>query len=155
MRKLLILGAAAAALAVPAFAQPPAYDEDDYAYEEEVEGPEPAPVLPHPGEVREIAGAMDRLVGAVMDLPIGGIARAVDPYGANSVPPGATVRDMATRDDPYAEARIRAGIHGATRGVGAMSEALARAMPVLQRSIEQVSRDMEAAIDQADIGRPY
>jgi len=160
MRKLLILGAALI-VAVPAIAQPdyddrPAPDED-VAYEEEWEEPAepPAPVLPHPGEVREIAGAMDRLVGAVMDLPIGGIARAVDPYGASNVPPGATVRDMATRDDPYAEARIRGGIQGATRGVGAMSEALARAVPVLQRSFEQVSRDLERAMDEVDAGRPY
>ncbi len=166
MRKLLILGAALI-VAVPVIAQPryeprPApdqevvYDEDvadDEVYDEPA-GP-PAAVLPHPGEVREIAGAMDRLLAAVMDLPIGGIARAVDPYGTSNVPPGATVRDMATRDDPYAEQRIRAGIQGATRGVGAMSEALARAMPVLQRSFEQVSRDLERAMDEVDAGRPY
>lgn len=168
MRKLLIVGAAAAALTVPAFAQPrapepPVYEHEEEDYEEQGRYEEerneddygrPAPVLPQPGEVREMAGAMDRLLGAVMDLPIGGIARAIDPYGRSNVPPGATVRDMATRDDPYAEQRIRAGLDGATRGVGAMSEALTRALPVLQRSFEQVSRDMEAAMEQAEIGRP-
>jgi len=167
MRKLLFLGAAML-IAAPAAAQPAAsvddaryeaplpqamgddedWDEEDYdRYREEQAAP---PVL-HPGQVEAMGGAMDRLLGAVLDLPIGGIAAAIDPYNRGRIPPGATVRDMASRDDPYAEQRLRAGIRGATRGVGAMSQALARVMPVLERSIEQVEREMEAAIDQADI----
>jgi hypothetical protein len=125
------------------------YDRQDYGRQDRREaGP---PVL-HPGQARAMAGAMDRLLGAVLDLPIGGIAAAVDPYGRGGYHPGATVRDMATRDDPYAEARMRAGIRGATRGVGAMSEALTRMMPVLQRSIDEVGREIAGAMDEADLG---
>jgi hypothetical protein len=122
----------------------PNYDQDEL----DEAGP---PVL-HPGQVQAMGGAMDRLLRAVMDLPIGGIAAAVDPYGRSRYHPGATVRDMATRDDPYAEARMRAGIRGATRGVGAMSQAIARMMPVLQRSIDEVGREIEGAMDEADMG---
>jgi undecaprenyl-diphosphatase len=111
-----------------------------------------APPIVQPGQVEAMGGAMDRLVGAVMSLPIGGIAAAVDPYNRGGIHPNATVRDMATRDDPYAEERMRAGIRGATRGVGAMGQALARAMPVLERSIREVEREMEAAMDQVDRG---
>ena len=171
MRNLLILGAAVLA-AAPLAAQPagsdrgPRYDAqradaeredeawDDEDFEaEEREARGNGPVI-QPGQVQAMAGAMDRLLGAVMDLPIGGIAAAVDPYNRGRIDPRTTVRDMATRDDPYAEQRMRAGIQGASRGVGAMSQALARVMPVLERSIDEVGREIEGAMDQADIGRP-
>ncbi len=170
MRKLLFLGAALL-VAAPVLAQPTARDDDarydapmpeamaedeDEQWDEEdrYEQDRVAPPVVHPGQVEAMGGAMDRLLGAVMSLPIGGIAAAIDPYNRGGIHPNATVRDMATRDDPFAEQRMRAGIRGATRGVGAMSQALARVMPVLERSIEQVEREMDAAMDQADIGRP-
>jgi hypothetical protein len=145
MRKSLIAAAALVA-AAPAIAQP-AYDED-LADEARTE-------ILDPREVGEMARMMDRLVGAVMDLPIGGIAQALDPEDRGGVRRDETLRDMAERDDPYAEERIRAGIHGATRGIGVMSEALARMMPVLQRSLEEVSRSIETAVDEAVPGRRY
>lgn len=171
MRKLLLLGAAML-VASPILAQPagrvdgPAYDapmpgpsaEDGEWEDEDYQGEDRgrmAPPVVHPGQVEAMGGAMDRLLGAVLNLPIGGIAAAVDPYGRSNVPPGATVRDMATRDDPYAEQKLRAGIRGATRGVGAMSQALARVMPELERTIEQVEREVEAAVDAAEPRRPY
>jgi hypothetical protein len=171
MRKLIFLGAAMI-VAAPVFAQSAAYDADaryeapmpqamthDEEWDEEgyggYEQDEVGPPVLHPGQVEAMGGAMDRLLGAIMNLPIGGIAEAIDPYNRGRIPPGATVRDMASRDDPYAEQRLRAGIRGATRGVGAMSQALARVMPELERSIEQVEREMEAAIGAADIRRPY
>jgi hypothetical protein len=171
MRKLLFLGAAML-VAAPLAAQPAAYDDgarydapmpqamaDDEDWDAEeaeeydrYEQDEVAPPVLHPGQVEAMGGAMDRLLGAIMNLPIGGIAAAVVPYNRGHIPPGATVRDMASRDDPFAEQRLRAGIRGATRGVGAMSHALAQMMPVLERSIEQVEREMEAAIGQVDQG---
>ena len=166
MRKLLFLGAALI-VAAPVLAQPTARDDDarydapmpeamaddeEWDGEDRYEQDRVAPPVIHPGQVEAMGGAMDRLLGAVMSLPIGGIAAAVDPYNRGGIHPNATVRDMATRDDPYAEQRMRAGIRGATRGVGAMSQALERVMPVLARSIEEVEREVEAAIDQADRG---
>jgi hypothetical protein len=97
-------------------------------------------------EVAEVAQSMDRLVGAVMDLPIGGIMAAVDPEGRNQYRRNETVRDMATRDDPEAEARIRGGIHASTAGIGAMSQALAQMMPVFRRSMEEMERNMDRAL---------
>jgi len=158
MRKMLILGAALLA-AAPLAAQPGRYDErpvtrapadgEDWGQEDFGRG---APPVLDPRQMQAMAGAIDRLLGAVMDLPIGGIAAAVDPHNRGGYHPGATVRDMATRDDPHAEARMRAGIHGATRGIGAMSQALTRVMPVLERSLAEVGREIEAAIDAADLG---
>jgi hypothetical protein len=181
MRKLLLIGAAVL-VAAPVIAQPSAspdtayqaplpeamsddeqwdapdydrrdydprdYDRQDYARDERHRG---APMLDQ-RQVQAMAGAMERLIGAVMDLPIGGIAAAVDPYGRGGYHPGATVRDMATRDDPYAEQRMRAGIRGAGRSVGVMSRALERVMPELERSLDQVGREIEAAMEESDLG---
>lgn len=145
MRKLIIAGAALLA-AAPASAQPPAYDDD---YEVRDERPLDA------RDVGRMAIAMDRMVGAIMDLPVGGIAAAVDPLGRGGVHPRDTVRDLAERDDPYAEQRIRAGIRGTARSVGAMSESFARMLPVLRRSIDEMSRSVEAAMDEAAYRDPY
>ncbi len=150
MRKFLILGAALLA-AVPAFAQPPVYDEEP-VYEEELD--EAAPVRVDPRQLQAMGGVMDRLVGAVMDLPIGGIVAAVDPLGRGEYRRGDTVRDMATRDDPYAEERLRSGIRGATRSVGVMSGALARMLPVLERSLREMEHSFEEAIDEVRDERP-
>jgi len=51
--------------------------------------------------------------------------------------------------------RIRAGIRGTARGVGAMSDSLARMAPVLRRSIDEMRRSFEDAIDEAEYGDPY
>jgi hypothetical protein len=144
MRKLLITGALLLT-AAPALAQPPASD-DEWA-------PDEAEMSVDPRAIHEMAQSMERLLGAVMDLPIGGIAAAVDPLGRSGYRPGDTVRDMATRDDPYAEERLRAGIAGSTRSFSAMSQALARMMPTLRRSMEEVRRSVEEAIEESDIGR--
>ena len=167
MRNLLFAGAALG-LAIPALAlaqrsdvPPPLpaaavdyVDEDEPVYAGEVDygdhesEPERGPLI-DPREAAEMAQNMDRLVGAVMNLPIGGIVAAVNPEAALEYGPNATVRDMATRDDPDAEARIRGGIRASAAGAGAMSQALAQIMPVLERTMQQVERDMDAAM------RPY
>ena len=60
-----------------------------------------------------------------------------------------TVRDVATRDDPYAEARMRGSIDAITDNMGLMTEQLAVLIPVLSRSMIDLERRMEEAI------RPY
>ena len=151
MRKLILAGAALVA-AAPALAQPPADvppPVDGYVeYEDE------APAL-DPRQVDDMATRMDRMVGAIMSIPIGPIVEAVDPYGRGRYRRGDTIRDMATRDDPYAEERIRRGIQASARGMGAINQALARAMPALRRSLDEVRRTMEQAIDEADGRRGY
>jgi len=156
MRKFLIAAAALGAFSAPAFAQPyepgepVPYQEE---FEEEFEG-EDAFVL-DPAEIGRMAGVMDRMVGALMNLPIGGIAEAVDPLGRSGIGRGDTLRDVAGREDPFVEERIRAGIQGATRGLGAMSQAMQRMMPALRRSLDEISRSFEDAMAEVDQGRSY
>jgi len=156
MRKFLIAAAALGAISAPAFAQP--YEpREPVPYEEDFEGEfgeEDAFVL-DPAEIARMAGVMDRMLGAIMNLPIGGIAEAVDPLGRSGIGRGDTLRDVAGREDPFVEQRIRAGIQGATSGLGAISKALTRMMPALRRSLDEVSRSFEDAMAEVDAGRPY
>jgi hypothetical protein len=134
MRKLLI-AATAIALAAPAAAQPSGHDREDDIVE----------VLPDRREMAAMTGSLDRLVGALLDLPIGGIVAAVDPEGRGGYRRADRLRDLS--DDPYVEERLRGTIRGTSAGMGAMVEAMAVMTPVLRRSLEDARRRMEDAIE--------
>lgn len=141
MRKLLIT-AASLAFAAPAVAQP-------YPYPE-APGEEVVRELPSTHEVEAMGHVMERMVGAVMDMPVGGIVEAMEPGRYHSeAERNRTVRDFATRDDPYAEARMRGSIDAITGQMGLMTEQLAALIPVLSRSMIDLERRMEEAM------RPY
>lgn len=141
MRKLLI-SAASLAFAAPALAQP-------YPYPE-VPGDEVARELPSTHEIDAMGNVMERMVGAVMDMPVGGIVEAMEPGRYHSeAERNRTVRDMATRDDPYAEERMRGSIDAITGQMELMTEQLAMLIPVLSRSMIDLERRMEEAM------RPY
>ena len=164
MRKLLFLGAML--IAAPLAAQPAGprddrgydapmpeamsdeedWDEEDYG--QDVRGGMAPPVL-HPGQVEAMGGAMDRLLGAIMNLPIGGIAAAIDPYNRGRIPPGATVRDMASRDDPYFEERLRDSLQRNGADMGRAMEQIAIAAPALRRALGEVERSVERSIDES------
>ena len=143
MRKILIAAAGALTLAAPAFAQPlPA--EAPSAY------PDPADdeftrALPHPYDVEEAGDALGRAVGAIMNVPVGGGVKAVDPTAR--VRRDETLGDLARRDDPYAEDRIQDEMHGLTLKMADMMRQVAVVAPVLRRSLADLERDLGRAID--------
>src|SRR3954447_11369567 len=93
MRLLLIAAAAAALAAVPAAAQPPRPSE----------------------RVQDYAPAIDRAADAMLNLDVGPIMDAVDPYGRHH---RRTLRDMARRNDPDFEHRMHATIYGTAATMG-------------------------------------
>ena len=130
MRRMLIgpiAGTIAAAFFVtPALAQPPA--------------PQPA----RPGElVEEYAPAIDRAADAMMNLDVGPIVDAVDPYGRHH---HRTLRDMARRNDPDFERRMHATIYGTAATMGRAADVVAAAQPALRRAVAQFEHDMAAAM---------
>jgi hypothetical protein len=139
LRKLLI-PAVGLALAAPALAQ-------TYPYPDQTEV---AREVPSAQEIDALGTVMERMVGAMMDMPIGGIVEAMEPGRVmTEAERNQTVRDMATRDDPYAEERMRGSIHAMTGQMGLMTEQLAVLIPVLSRSMVDFERRMEEAM------RPY
>lgn len=139
MRKLIIAAsvlAPALLAAAPAAAQP-RYDPRD---EEIVRS------LPHPGEVEELGDTLGRVAEAILDVPIGPIADAVDPMRRGRHR-DETLGDIASRDDPYVRERLRDQVGAATIGVSAAIEQLAVVTPALRRSLEDATRRIEDAMD--------
>ena len=133
MRKL-ILAASVLACAAPAFSQPYLDRRDD----------EIVRALPHPGQIEEVGDTVGRVAEAIMDVPVGPIADAIDPY-----------RRRGHRDDPYARERMRDQIGAATVGLGAILSELAVVTPVLRRSLEDATRRMEDAMQGRGPSRDY
>ena len=144
MHRLLI--AAAAAFAAPAFAQ----DAGPDPLEDEIRR-----AVPPAAQVEAMAPALDRSVGVLMNVDVGPILDAADPwrrrpgYGRR----GRTIGALASRDDPYFEARVRSSIYGATADIGRMMHAFGAAAPALARSLREIERAMGAAIDDYHRGR--
>ena len=143
--RILIIAAGVFAFAVPAAAQPGPDQRDDEITRD----------LPAPGEIAEMGDALGRVADVMMDVDVGPIVDAVDPYhrryGRRYHP--RTIGDLASRDDPYARERIRASIDVATYGLEAAIRQIAIVTPVLRRSIEDATRRMDDAMRSRDYRR--
>ncbi|HST35589.1 MAG TPA: hypothetical protein VLK25_03040 [Allosphingosinicella sp.] len=139
MRKLLIAVAAGAVFAAnPALAQDdPIFDDEPYAEVEDA--------LPPGEEIEEMAPAIDGAAGALLDVDVGPVLDAADPYRRHHWRGRRTLGDLARRDDPYFDARLRDSIYGTTAELGRMMDAIAAATPAMRRSFYE----MERAIDRA------
>jgi len=112
--------------------------------------------LPPPGEVERIGDAIARATDALMDVDIGPVADALDPYHRRYRHGGReTLGDLASRRDPYARERMRSEIGAVTVGLGAAVEQFAVLTPILRRSLEEATRRMEDAIARGRYARPH
>ena len=140
MHKLIISAAvAAAAFAAPAFAQPPA-DPDPIG-----EGIERA--IPPAEEVEAMAPTLDRMMGVLLNVDVGPLIDAADPYRRHPGygRPGRTIGVMGGNGDPHFQDRMRSSVYGATADMGRMMQAFRSAAPGLARSV----REMEGALGTA------
>jgi len=144
MRKLIIAMTALAA-AAPAFAQPQYDPRDDDLVRR----------LPPPHEVERIGDQLGRATDALMDVDIGPVVDALDPYHRRYRRGPETLGDLAGRRDPYARERIRGEIGAVTTGLGAAVGQIAVMTPILRRSLEDSILRMQAAIDRGRYARPY
>lgn len=120
------------------------------------------------GQIEQAAPAIDRAAGAMLDLDIGPILDAADPYG----PRGRhrTLRDIAERDDPGFERRLHGSIYATTAGLSRTMNAIAAAEPRMRRSLEEMesaltdafaaarrqpARDRDRDADRDDDGDPF
>jgi hypothetical protein len=138
LRKLIV-AAAALAFAAPALAQPIPYSDPR---DEEI-----ARSLPHPYDVEEAGDKMGRAVGAILDVPIGGVVQAVDP--TSRVRRNETIADVAGRDDPYFEERVQDKLHGLTLGAADLVRQMAVVAPALRRSLDDLRRNMDQALNRS------
>jgi hypothetical protein len=132
MRLMLLAVAGAAILAGPASAQGRHAEEAQRVIDEAVP-------------------AMDRATQALLNLDIGPILDAVDPYGPH---PHRTLRDMARRDDPDFERNLRASIHGSAASLQRMTAVAAAAEPALRQVMAQFQASIAAATDAPNAAPP-
>ena len=143
--RLILAGVAALALASPATAQrvfTPDAEEDVVR------------AIPPAAEVEAIGETMDRVLGAVLGMPIGPLVDAIDaadPEGRRDrrYSRGATVGDVAGRDDPYFEERLRDSIQRNSANMGRAMEQIAIAAPALRRALGEMERNVERSIDES------
>jgi hypothetical protein len=119
--RLLLIAAASAFVAIPASAQPPRPSE----------------------QIEDYAPAIDRSADALLNLDVGPILDAVDPYRGHH---RRTLRDMAKRNDPDFERRMHATIYGTAATMGRAADAFAAAEPAMRRAFDRFERDMAEAI---------
>jgi hypothetical protein len=150
MRRLLI-GAAALALAGPASAQQvftPQMDD------------ELVRAIPPAEEVEEMGDAMDRVAGALLEVPIGPLVDAIDaadPEGRRyrrAYPRERTLGDLASRDDPYFEDRLRDSIHRVTTDMAVTMDRIAAATPAMRRALGELEVSIDRAIRESERPRP-
>lgn len=134
MRKLLFF-ALVAAIAAPAAAQS--------ARSQDI-GDDIARSLPHPYDVEDAGGKLGDAVGAILDVPVGGVVKAIDP--AARVDPRETIGDVAGRDDPEFKGRLQDQMSGLSLKAADMVRGLSAAAPVLGRSLAQLERDLDRAL---------
>lgn len=105
--------------------------------------------LPRGEDVEALAPVFDRATDAFLDVDVGPMIDAFDPYRRDRRPRHRTLRDLARDDDPYFDARLRRSIYGGAAAMGRTMDAIAAAEPQLRRSFRRFERDIEDAIDAA------
>jgi hypothetical protein len=144
LRKL-ILAASLLAIAAPALAQPrhePRYDPRYDRRDEDLRRS-----LPTAYEIDRLGAMLARVTDALMDVDVGPVADAVDPYRRFDRRRHAeTLGDLASRDDPYLRERIRGDIRGTTAGLGAAADQIAAAAPIIRHSLRESARRIDEAM---------
>jgi hypothetical protein len=136
----VLFAAAAIACALPAAASA----QSSPSFPEELDG-DIARSLPHPYDVEEAGDKLERAVGALLDVPVGGVVQAIDPHAR--VRRDETLGDVAGRDDPEFEGRMQDDVHGMTLKAADMMRQLAVAAPALRRSLADFERNLHSALD--------
>ena len=123
------------------------YDDESYANDDAQDGMgQIAGRLSDPAVQDGVAIMVERVSGAVLNMPIGGITDAIETARPGTVERrlrrDATVGDLAGRDADY----LPEELGGQTREVVGMMGGVARAMANMMPAFENLSRDMEDQI---------
>ncbi len=139
MRKALI-AILALSVATPAFAADSEAQRD---------AQQMADKLNNPDTQRALSGAMGAMIGALLDMRVDGIAKALEPMngGKSLKMKGRTLREMAERKDRHFEEKLQGGTRAAVGGMGALAQAMATMMPQLEEAMGKMGDAMDRVDD--------
>jgi hypothetical protein len=135
MRKILILVPALLG-STPALAQPAP--------------PQLPPELTDPATIHQLAGALDQLSRALMNVRIGEAKAALEGRDATPQERNMTVGDYARRNDPNFDSHMHQQIASVEPQLQRGAKAVNRALPALMHSLD----DAERAVDRAVANMP-
>jgi hypothetical protein len=134
--RLVLFSVLAFAFATPAIAAPSEGQRDMEAMAEK---------LNDPSTQSAMAGAFGAMMGALLDVRVDGIAKALEPMngGKRIKMKGNTVREIASRKDPRFEQKLEGGSRAMIGGMGALASAMAVMMPQLEEAMSKVGDAMD------------
>ncbi len=101
--------------------------------------------LPHPYEVEEMGDRLGDALGAIVNVPVGGMINAIDPYAR--VHPDTSIADVASRGDPHFEERMQDEVAGISLKMADMMRGVAMAAPAFRRSLDELERSLGSIVD--------
>jgi hypothetical protein len=117
--------------ASPAFAQP---------------APQLPPELTDPATAQRLAGAMQAVSNAFLNMRVGDIQAALEGRPATPAERNMTVRDMARRDDPDFDRHFEHNMAKVGPTMQRSMQALNQTLPVVMHDLKDVQRSLERAV---------
>jgi hypothetical protein len=117
--------------ASPAFAQP---------------APQLPPELTDPATAQRLAGAMQAVSDAFLNMRVGDIQAALEGRPATPAERNMTVRDMARRDDPDFDRHFAHNMAKVGPTMQRSMQALNQTLPVVMHDLKDVQRSIERAV---------
>jgi hypothetical protein len=118
-------------LAAPAAAQP---------------APQLPPQLTDPATAQRLAGAMQALSNAFLNVRVGEVQAALEGRPATPQERNLTVRDMARRDDPDFDRHLQQNMANIGPTMQRSMAALNQALPVVMRDLKDARKSLERAV---------
>lgn len=104
--------------------------------------------LPSPGEIEVMSDVAGRAAEAILDVPVGGVVRAIDPRAR--VRRDDTLADVS--GDPYVRERVRDSVGGLAVGMEDVVARVAVVAPELRRALASLEHSLGRALE---AGRLY
>ncbi|MEO6433520.1 MAG: hypothetical protein ABIO29_06050 [Sphingomicrobium sp.] len=133
MRCALLILAIAVVAAAPAAAEPTISESIADAQR----------MLDDPRNEKLFSSVMSALSDALLDMPVGEIKAATEGRVATAEEKRLTVRDIARREDPAFEAKMRDGVAKSAPALRQSMKALSASLPALAKSAEALGRSIE------------
>jgi hypothetical protein len=104
------------------------------------------PELTDPTTVHRLAGTLQALSQALLDVKVGGIRADLEGRTATPAERNMTVRDVARQKDPDFDRHLQQKIASAGPQIERSMTAMQRALPQMMRSLQDVKTSMERAM---------